>query len=190
MADIAIQFWATEQAFGEWIKQWIEFDDVVLVAMTFQPFGVKQVDPQAIPRVVGDRTVRRHCFVASPPILDVQYKTDFEDANPDALVLDIGHLSEDGLYESWLACRTDNLDALAKWRQIAKVIKVKTKAGVTAINRQNGISAFYRSFRYSEGAKDLESNGVTILTFRTPDTDGPEIRLGKIYDAPDADIDA
>jgi len=188
MADISIQFWATEREVTEWLKGWIDHKEITLVAMTFEPFSVKQVKSQSIPEVVCDRKVERLCLFASQPKLNARSKWDFENDNHDELVLDVAHLSEEGLRESWLTCRSDNKDALAKWRQIAKDLKSKTTAGVTAINRQNGISGFYKSDRYSEGAKELEDAGTPMLPIAG--TAGPIIRLGNVDEAPEAIIES
>ncbi len=184
MADISIEFHATEQELAEWLVQWCSVGDITLVAMTFEPFSVKEVKLSEILAVLRDHDVRRLCLFASEPTLDVHSKVEFERANDDELVLDVGRVSEEGLGESWLACRSDNTDALAKWRHIAKDLKAKTRAGVTAINRQNGVSAFYKSHRFSQGAKELEDAGTPMLPIQGPN--GPVIRLGNVDEAPEA----
>ena len=178
MADISIQFFATDREIRDWLTDWLHLEEIALVAMAFQPFSVEQVVSHEIRSVLCDSKVARLCLLASQPNLDVQSKLEFERDNIDELVLDVGHLSEEGLRESWLACRSENTDAMSKWRQIAKDLKSKTSAGVTAINRQNGVSAFYKSDRYSQGAKELEDAGTRMLPIQGPD--GPFIRLGNV----------
>jgi len=187
VADISIEFHATEQELAEWLMQWCRGDGISLVAMTFQPFSVKEVKSAEVPVVLRDPNVRRLCLFASQPKLDIQSKLEFERANDDELVLDVGRVSEEGLRESWLACRSDTPDALAKWRRIVKDLKAKTHAGVTAINRQNGVSAFYKSHRYSQGAKELEDAGTPILPIQG--SGGPIIRLGNVGESPEASIE-
>ena len=187
MADISIQFYAIGQEIGTWLEEWLHIHGATLVAMTFHPFSVKEVESQGIREALRDQAVRQLCLFVAKPKLDVRYKSDFEHANPDRLMLGIGSLTEEGLHESWLACRTDNADALKSWRRIAKDLKAKTKAGVTGVNRQNGVSAFYKSDRYSHGAKELEDAGTPMLSITG--AAGPIIRLGRVNEAPEAIID-
>lgn len=178
MADISIDFHATEHEIANWLLEWLTMEKVTLVLMVFEPFSVKEIEFKQVTDIACSHDVKRLLLFASEPNLNVKNKVEFDRSNHDELVLDIGHLSEQGLGESWLACRTENPDALKKWRHIAKHLRANTRAGVTGISRQNGVAAFYRSHRYSQGAKDLEEAGTPILPCQG--SNGPIIRLGKI----------
>jgi len=72
-------------------------------------------------------------------------------------------------------------EAAAGGAGIAARIAKQVKARVTAINRPNVISAFYRSNRYSRGAKELEDAGTPMLS--VAGMAGPIVRLGKVDEA-------
>jgi hypothetical protein len=116
-------------------------------------------------------------MLTAPANINCESKADFEDKNRDDLTLDVGRLTEAGLAESWLAARTEDVPALAIWRSIVKDLKSETLAGVTAINRQNGISAYYPADRYSPAAAAMEANQIPMLPLVGPQ--GPIIKLGK-----------
>lgn len=177
MADISIQFYATESEISEWLKSWLADDDLTLIAMRFQPFCLTTVSASEIDKILRDPTMRRLMVFASVVSLTAKGKSEFEAANGDGLVLDVGHLSKEGLSESWLACRTENVRSLEKWRQVARDLKSKTNRGITAINRQSGASAFYKSGRFSRGAAELEATGTSMIPIQG--LSGPIISLGK-----------
>ena len=107
----------------------------------------------------------RLAFTLDEPNLDVRDGLRFADRNPDHLGIEIGKQSAKGLVQSWLAARTNNAHALTIWKEVAKRLKKVTKAGVTVINPDSGAAVASRSFRYSDGAKALESSGVEMLPF-------------------------
>jgi hypothetical protein len=82
--------------------------------------------------------------------------------HPNALVLDVGALSDDGLTESWLSCQTDDAASLSKWKELAKILKRRTACGAVALNPQSGDSSRMRNHRYSAGAEALSRKGVPM----------------------------
>jgi len=177
MADISIQFYASESELSQWLTGWVAAHDLTVVGMTFQPFLISRIPASEINSAVRDASVDRFVLFAAAVSLTAKTKSAFEADHADGLVLDVGRLSDDGLAESWLACRTDNTVALEKWRHIASDLKSKTKQGITAISRENGIAAFYKSGRFSQGAAELEKAGIAMIA--TQGLAGPIIRLGK-----------
>jgi hypothetical protein len=177
MAGVDINFHATPDEISAWLREWMQQEHFHLVALKLNPLVAKEVSPLEIPVVIVDKAFDRLSLILSPPDLTLKYQGDFDDKHFDQLTLYVGRLSEDGLGESWIAGDTDNADAMRVWRKIAKDLKKKTNAGVTAINRQTGASGFYRSHRYSDGAKALESQGVPMIPFQGPK--GPLLRLGE-----------
>ena len=178
MPDIEIQFHATADEIMEFVRDAVKMEGVHLAALKFQPFIAKELKPSEIASAVSDPSIHRFCFSVEPPDLNLKYQGDFDKRHSDQLVLYVGRLTSAGLGQSWLTCRTDNLETIKVWRKIAKSLKKRTEAGVTSINRENGMSSFDTSFRYSDGAKRLESQGVAILPIQAPN--GPIFRLGDI----------
>jgi hypothetical protein len=183
MADISIQFYATTEEFADWITAWVDESEIAVAAIAYQPFSVEAAGPCEIRSFLFDTAVRRICMFPAgiPPNLHARSMSEFHDRNEGMLVLDIGRLSEAGLCESCLACRTADSVTLAKWRRIASDLKKRTKSGVTGINRRNGVAVFYRSCRFSNGAAELEAAGTPMVPTQGPN--GPIIKLGNIAGA-------
>jgi hypothetical protein len=104
-------------------------------------------------------------------------KEKFEIEASGPLILDVGHLSAVGLHQSWLACRVFDEEVLKEWGKIAKMLKGDTMEGVTATNRTNGISQYYKSFRHTSGARKLQMDGVAMIP--PQGEKGPSIHLGE-----------
>ena len=83
--------------------------------------------------------------------------------NPDALILDMGKLTDKGLEESWLSYKTNQEQAERCWKSIIKILKSQTKAGAIAFNPKTGESSVLKSHRYTQGARELTENGVEML---------------------------
>lgn len=176
MADISIQFYASPDELERFVSGWIEEHGIHATAMRYRPFSIEKVQTKEIGEVVREKDVRRFYLTQREPDLRANAKSEFEKCNASSLILDIGKLDDGGLGESWLMCRTDDKDALKTWRQVAKSLKEHTQEGVTATNRSNGVSEYYPSYRFTEGAAKLESEGRTMLPVQG--TNGPAISLG------------
>jgi hypothetical protein len=174
--DINIQFHATPDEIAGWLREWIECEQLYLVALTFSPFQSKVVELDKVQSTVKDQAIKRLSLLIRESDLTPKYQSDFDDRHSDQLVLDVGHLTPEGLRESWMACRTNSAEAFTIWKRIAKDIRAKTEPGVTATDIETGASAFYKSHRYTDGAKALENRGVVMLPIQG--MNGPLLRLG------------
>jgi hypothetical protein len=176
MATITITFWATDSEIAEWLLMWKSELSIFIVAMTHHPFALKPLEKIDIKPTINNPSVWRIASFTTMPKLDCAFQSDFEIANPDGLVIDLGRLTEDGLRESWLATRTDNPHAIKAWRLIARDLKQRTKSGVVGVNRLTGKSSVHASERYSRGAEQLAEKGIPMLPITG--TKGPIIKLG------------
>jgi hypothetical protein len=164
MADISIQFHALPEELLPFVKQCVNDYALHVVAMRFFPFEAIEVSPDGIDDIFSEASrYRELAFTLHQPVLPVKSNTDFFDKNPGKLRLDIQRKSHHGLRQSWLACRTDNSEAFAVWKQVAKRLKKMTQTGVIVVNPDTGATVPSRSFRYTAGAKALELSGVTML---------------------------
>jgi hypothetical protein len=179
MPDISIQFHATPDEISGWLREWIERDDLHLVAIKFAPFEAKEVELSKVNSVVYDESVRRLSLLVRQPDVTPKNQTDYADRHSDQLVLDVGQCTHEGLRESWMACRTDNVEAYKVWKRLAKELTARTKAGVTATDIKTGESAFYKSYRYTDGAKALENRGVKMLPMKG--LSGLRLQLGNCH---------
>lgn len=180
MQSLDLPFHAAPDELVDWVREWTTHASVYLVAQRFPPISYRAISRDEIAETVADPSAGEILFLTRPFDSSIKYQSDFCDAYSDQLILRVGHLSSAGLGESWLAFKTDNLEAVNLWRQMAKSLRANTKAGVTAINQQTGDAAFYKRHRYSEGAQALESQGIVILPLQGPS--GPQLRFGDLTD--------
>ncbi len=179
MPDISIQFYAAQAETLAFTKDIIAEFELYAAAMNYRPFKVIDVnlnDLQSYFSASSD--CHRWAFALNAPRLDVKNELEFGDMNPDHLRLDVGRELGAYLELSWLSCRTENTLAYSIWKRVAKKLKALTLDGVTARNRDNGIQVEYPKFRYSQGAKRLEADGVLMLA--ATGLSGPEIKLGDL----------
>lgn len=183
MPDISIQFFATPDELLSFTKEMCGEFGIYLIAMRFPHFEAKLVMDGELDQLFATSSdYRRLAFTLEPPNLAVKNTLDFGDKNPDYLRLELGKSDDMSLEESWLSCRTENKAAFTVWKKIAKALKDRTFAGITATNRENGKQAEYPKQRYSSGAKALEDRGVTMLPAVGPK--GPIIKLGLLTSPP------
>jgi hypothetical protein len=102
-------------------------------------------------------------FTLSSPVLPARSVYDFVRLNPDALVFQVGQLTSAGLTESWLAARTENEDALKRWKRAAKKVRSATLGGAMAVNPVTGATAPMVGHRFTVGAQTLYLKGVAML---------------------------
>jgi len=102
-------------------------------------------------------------FTLLPPVLPARSVYDFLGLNPDALVFEVGQLKSAGLAESWLAAKTENEDAMKRWRRTARKVRSATLGGAIAVNPQTGATASMVGHRFTVGAQVLYLKGVAIL---------------------------
>jgi hypothetical protein len=177
MPDISIQFYATPMELLTFLREAISDFKLHAVALRFRPFEAREVADADLHTYFTDSSeYRRWALTIGFPHLPVEHELDHADKNPDHLRLDVGAYDGNTLNESWLSCRTADKIAFAVWKKVAKRLKEMTIAGITATNRESGISAEYKYQRYSIGAKLLADRGVTIVSRVGPK--GPEIKLG------------
>lgn len=164
MADISIQFHALPQELLQFVKQCLQEFDIHVVAMRFFPFEATEVSFDMLDDVFSPMSpFEELAFTIYHPVLPATSNTNFYDKNPGKLRLDIQKVTEKGLRQTWLTCRTKDAQALSVWKKVAKRLKEITRTGVIAVNPDSGKSTPSSSFRYTPGAKALELEGVPML---------------------------
>lgn len=177
MPDISIQFYATPEELLSFVRDAMIDHNLHAVAMRFRPFEAREVGRADLDSYFSNSSdFHRWALTVDAPHLPVEHELDHADKNPDHLRLEVGKCEPSSLGESWLSCRTNNKAIYDIWKKIASKLKKQTLVGVTGVNRQNGVSVFYKSSRYTKGAKSLEDAGVTMLPPQGPN--GPKIILG------------
>ncbi|MEZ6056391.1 MAG: hypothetical protein R3C01_06770 [Planctomycetaceae bacterium] len=177
MPDISIQLYAQPNELLSFAANVISEFKLHVVAMRYPPFDAVEIERGQFEEVFRkSSSFREIAFTVSSPMLPVKGRMEFIDKNPDQLSLQIGRQTNNGLEPSSMSGRTDNQNALAVWKKIANKLKKQTMQGITAINRETGISAYNKSTRYTKIAKLLETDGVAMLPLQGPN--GPRITLG------------
>jgi hypothetical protein len=136
-------------------------EDVYLTLMGGSPFFTKTWDGNI--RDFEEEDVNILGFTLYPVHSCYKSRYDFVMQNPDALVLDVGRLTDLGLKQSWLSCKTDDEISLKKWKKISEIIKKNTLSGAVAVNPKTGESSPSKSHRYTIGAKEMLQSGIEML---------------------------
>ena len=84
----------------------------------------------------------------------------FGEKHPDTIWITIGQLNDCGLEESHFSFVSDNEITYKTAKKISNDLKKITYAGATASNKHG--SAFYRTHRYTEKAKQLNLDGYVM----------------------------
>ncbi len=163
MADISMQFHATEDELVPLVREFVGETGVSVCAIKCRPFEVTAVKQEVLEAVLKSPDVPRVAFTITHPELGAKGMMQFLDQNPGALLLDIGKETDAGLQESGLTARTDDQATLVIWRKLSKRVMAATRTGVTAVNPQTGATAALKGHRFSEGAKLRERAGVQML---------------------------
>jgi hypothetical protein len=171
MADISIQFHAMPEELHVFVRQILVDFDLHVVSLIYRPFAVSELSEAQLDECFsGQAPIKGFCFMIEfyftidVPILLSINELDFRKKNRDALRLNVGALGEDGLRESWMSARTENITALAVWKKIARRLKRITFPGATGVQPSTGATAPVKNHRFSEGAKRLDASGVSLLT--------------------------
>lgn len=162
MTDVSIQFHMTPEELLPIFRSFIDDVNGKVAAITFQPFQARELTPSELGDAFVDSTFDRLAVTLSKPTLPVSGMVQFSEENPDALFLDVGRESADGLHQSWLAARTENAEALQAWQDFARRVRRATRAGATAEDPRTGARSRMKNYRYSPGAKRLQENGVAM----------------------------
>jgi hypothetical protein len=162
MADIIIQFHATTDEIEGLVMHVVRTESLFVTARWHWPFRAILISESAVSEVLRDPTMDDLVFTTQQPALSGKTSLKFLDDNPGALLLDIGRLTKDGLKESCLSCKSAKEQDVVIWRRVASQLRKKTMAGVTGFDPVSGASSFYRAHRYTEGAKELSTQGIRI----------------------------
>jgi hypothetical protein len=95
--------------------------------------------------------------------LNVQSFDEFRQKNPDALIFEIGEMTQKGLKESWLYAMSENAETMRTWRKVTRKLSASMISNVVAINPVTGASAPVKGHRFSAGAKEAFMQGVRML---------------------------
>ncbi|QDH35948.1 hypothetical protein [Porphyrobacter sp. YT40] len=101
-------------------------------------------------------------FTASEPDLDPPSIYQFASRNPDALVLEIGELTEAGLAESFLWTKSRDPDLVRRWRAAVRPLKSALLSGAIAFNSRTGLTGPMKWHRYTRAAREAYAAGIVL----------------------------
>ena len=164
MTDISIQFHALPEEVTAFARQCMEDFDLHAVAMKFFPFEAVAVTSEEMGKLSeATRPYEELAFTLDKPLLPAKNTMDFHVNNPEGLCILLATPTAEGLRQIALSARTNDSEALAIWKKIAKRLKSITYTGVIVKNPDTGLTSPERTFRYTSGAKELASTGVPML---------------------------
>lgn len=176
VSDISIQLYATPQELLEFVRTLLTEEIAYASTIENKPFSMTLLDLSNLEGAFGCSGTRRIYLTVHKT--DHSFSKDEFEANvSNPLILDVGYLDKIGLHQSWLACRVSDERISKVWKQVSKRLKNLTQEGITATNRDNGVSQYYKSFRHTEGARKLQDQGVEIIPVQG--LKGPRMRLGR-----------
>lgn len=164
MPDLSIQFHATPDEMLPVLAAAIE-SGAKLFALRTQPFSTVAIgDQESVGIALEDRAVCSFAVVDHEPAVDsIGSEYDFLLQNPATLLLEVGRLTDAGLRESCLSCKSVPAETYAKWKKVAAALRKITKAGAIARSPTTQATSRARDHRHTQGARRLAANGVPIL---------------------------
>lgn len=174
MMRASIQFHADPAELYSLLRETLREGTLTLVALRLRPFSVTRVYAESMEDVIATGYVNRWYMCSSEPSLACDNELEFSELNKNAIRLDIGSISSCGLGQSWLVCEELPEHKSEGFNRVFSRIRKMTVAGVTATNPVSGAAVKIKSFRYSQGAKQLAVGGVIML----PPAGNAIIRLG------------
>lgn len=161
MKKLIVQFYATPNEIGEFLTE--KLREGLPIVLVEQPGLVISIVSSE-----SDLCASRFSKVVQAAIFREPIRPNFEswsrflDANPNGLILTVGHLDERVLGESWLSAQSSSEEVMKEWRKVANKVKRETTAGGWVTDSKNNISVFYKDIRYTGGALKLFDEGFQI----------------------------
>jgi len=142
---------------------WSGRDEPVLLSRPFQPEKLA--------------TANTLLFTLEEPVLAGKTRYAVLSANPDALTLDLGHLTPDSLAESWISTGASDGATFKRWQKTVRQLRRGTMTGAVAYSPETGAEAPMRAHRFTVGAQKLHADGrskrpvagTVLIRLPTPD---------------------
>ncbi len=161
MTSLSIQFHALVEEVAGFVWRWLTLVRAHAIAVEYQPFSARAFDARQVESVVSSPLVRRIVFTESPPECNAAGNGALLEANPGALVLNIGRMTPRGLEE----CHLSAMRGSRAWLKVAADLKKATKAGAIITHEATGLESADRAHRFTPGASHLAVGGVSLRQF-------------------------
>ena len=168
MKSIGIQFHATSEEIAQIITNAIDKFSLFFEGVIINPFSIKKIILKDMINIFHEIEPELHLkiYLSLNPInTNCKDESEFIKNNFSLISFEIGRQLNGFLEESFFSTIPKDEHTLRTAELIAKDIKKKTKAGVTAINPNTGAKAYIRTNRYTQGAVDLAKQGVKMIAW-------------------------
>lgn len=164
MPSASVQFHATDAELAQFVESVLVsvYPGRHCIGVAYFPFVARVLPPTGTFTAFHGAILRRVVLTHTAPVLGAAGNLELLDANPGALVLELGRLGARGLEETYLSTT-----ASAEWKRAIALLKLQTSEGAGGTSDQTGATAKYRAHRFSKGARDLLSAGVALRPFAT-----------------------
>lgn len=165
MKKVLFQFHATPDElihFLNGLRQEISFSTGFMKGSPFEVTLFHKSDAVDFRKMIEVDKGGRVILSISEALCSAESPNRFFDSNPDCLVLDVGQHCSGVLAESALSGFFEDALALVFAKNVVSRLKKITKAGVIAVNPDNGAEANIKNHRYTDGAKTLYEEGCRI----------------------------
>jgi hypothetical protein len=161
VASLSSEFHATLEELIDLVRTAMTTYGVYATAEAFPPVTIFPVRLEELEEVMHRPNVLKMVFTEGPPRFSAQSNLRFLQENPGSMSLHIGRMGPRGLQESGLS----TLDAKPTWKNIARDLKRRTKAGAATLHEESGARGYDRIHRYTPGAETLQKAGTPMRQY-------------------------
>jgi hypothetical protein len=169
MHSLSTQLHALADELSKVISLATEEEDIHFVMLGGVPFSVREISRdvlcQELTRAAAEVSPPSLFLSLEKPNIEAGTRMAFYDKNPNGIIVDAGRLTEDSLKQSAVSTKTCDSLTYSLAKKIAKELKKISSSGVTAIDDTTGARHLYKSFRFTDGAKKLEMEGIRMMPF-------------------------
>ena len=161
MAGFQTEFHATEEELYELIETWLDQYSLFISAFAFPPRSRVAISRATVREVLARPDVLQITLTHGPVNPSLIGVSEVSDEGYSFLYLLIGRLKPHGLEQSNLSTGYDD----PIWKKINRDLKRRTTAGAVYTNEDTGASHFYRTPRFTAGAKALAASGTPLREY-------------------------
>lgn len=161
MAKIGFQFHSDVCETAKYIIDIVKENDLkVAIVQNYPDFEYSIVDSCKIELDMVIKAQEILLFVLQPKQIKDNY-LEFIRTNEGCLSIRFGIQNDTMLRESIIGGIAEN-DSLAFWRKIISKYKKTMYKGAWILDENSGVKRYYKDHRYSQGAKKMYGNGISI----------------------------
>lgn len=165
--SVNVQFFALPHEIKSCLRVWAESYHLSIGHISLSPiFIYKALNFDDVDSIIFESRNDNYIVLSNSSIKIGSNKlADFENANPDALFIQVGQSSKHFLKESWMYSlhTLEDENSFKIWKNIVRDLKKTTFTGGWSIDEPTGIRKYSKSIRYTDGAKQSFIQGIKVL---------------------------